>query len=103
MSLCAAAGAISRPSIAVNLPSALRIRIRHPPPMPEFSPSTTPSVSAAVTAASTALPPSRNTSTAASVASGCPVATIARSAVAVSANAGEILRITNTLPEQPET
>ena len=64
ISLFAAAGAISRPSIAVNFPSAVRIRIRHPPPMPEFSPSTTPSVSAAVTAASTALPPSRKTSNA---------------------------------------
>ena len=44
------------------------------PPMPVLCGSTTPSTAQAATAASVALPPSRSTSIAVSVASGCEVA-----------------------------
>ena len=73
MSRLAAAGAVSRPSIAANLPFGLRTRMKHPPPMPELKPSTTPKVSAAATTASTALPPRSNAFIAALVARGCTV------------------------------
>ena len=67
-SACIVAGAASRPSIVVILPSGVRISMNPPPPMPHENGSTTPSTAAALTAASTALPPWRNASTAALVA-----------------------------------
>ena len=78
MSRCAFAGAISRPSIANKVPSWRRMRIKHPPPIPELNPSTTPSVKAVATAASTALPPDLKTFSPASVASGWTEATMPR-------------------------
>ena len=50
-------GAVSRPSIVVTLPSAVRMTMKPPPPMPHENGSVTPSTPAAATAASTALPP----------------------------------------------
>jgi hypothetical protein len=52
------AGDSSRPSIVVTLPSAVRMTMKPPPPMPHEYGSVTPSTPAAATAASTALPPS---------------------------------------------
>src|SRR3954470_4143854 len=52
-----AAGAVSRPSIVVTLPSAVRITMNPPPPTPQENGSVTPRTPAAATAASTALPP----------------------------------------------
>ena len=75
MSRLAADGAISRPSITTNLPSANRITMKHPPPMPLLYPLTTPRVSPAATAPSTALPPFFIAAMAASVAIGSTVAT----------------------------
>ena len=52
-----ARGAFSRPSIVVTSPSAVRMTMKPPPPMPHENGSVTPSTPAAATAASTALPP----------------------------------------------
>jgi hypothetical protein len=53
--------------------------------MPDDCGSTTDSANAAATAASAALPPSRSTAAAASLASGCAVATAPRGEAAVTA------------------
>ena len=63
-----AAGAVSRPSIVVTLPSAVRITMKPPPPTPHENGSVTPSTPAAATAASIALPPFLSVSIAACVA-----------------------------------
>jgi hypothetical protein len=52
-----AAGAVSRPSIVVTRPPAVRTTMKPPPPMPHENGSVTPRTPAAATAASTALPP----------------------------------------------
>ena len=67
-------GAVSRPSIVVTFPSAVRMTMNPPPPIPHENGSVTPSTAAATTAASTAFAPSRSASTAASVASTSTVA-----------------------------
>src|SRR3954470_10224094 len=65
-----AAGAVSRPSIVVTLPSDARwMTMKPPPPIPHENGSATPRTPAAVTAASTAFPPRFNASIAACVAS----------------------------------
>ena len=64
-----AAGAVSRPSIVVTFPSAVRMTMNPPPPMPHENGSVTPSTPAAMTAASMALPPAFSSSIAACVAS----------------------------------
>ena len=77
MSGRAARGARPLPSMTVSRPSGRRMTIAATPPIPLSAGSATPMTNAAVTAASTALPPSRSTSSAASVASGRSVVTIA--------------------------
>ncbi len=52
-----AAGAVSRESMVVTLPSAVRMSMKPPPPMPAENGSVTPSTAAAITAASTAFAP----------------------------------------------
>src|SRR5438045_9358259 len=65
-----AAGAVSRPSIVVTLPSDVRgMTMKPPPPIPHENGSATPRTPAAVTAASTAFPPRFSASIAACVAS----------------------------------
>src|SRR5262245_53287932 len=64
-----AADARSRPSIVTTRPSAVRMTMKPPPPIPHENGSVTPSTPAAVTAASMALPPFFSVSIAACVAS----------------------------------
>src|SRR3954453_23726520 len=64
-----ASGAVSRPSIVVTLPLAVRMTMNPPPPTPHEKGSVTPRTPAAATAASTALPPAFSVSMAACVAS----------------------------------
>ena len=52
-----APGAVSRPSIVVTSPSAVRMTMKPPPPIPHENGSVTPSTPAATTAASTAFAP----------------------------------------------
>ena len=63
-----AAGAVSRPSIVVTLPPAVRITMKPPPPTPHENGSVTPRTPAAATAASIAFPPFVSVSIAACVA-----------------------------------
>src|SRR3954466_5284025 len=65
-----ASGAVSRPSIVVTFPDAVRITMNPPPPTPHENGSVTPRTPAAATAASTALPPAFSVSIVAFVASG---------------------------------
>ncbi len=75
MSRVAAAGATSRASMTMFLPSLARCsRYMPPPAMPEPEGSTTASAALTATAASNALPPLRRTSSPAAVASGCALA-----------------------------
>ena len=81
-------GARSRPSSITVLPSSARYNNQKPPPpRPDEYGSTTASTLAAATAASKAFPPRSRISNAASVASGCAVATAALRALS-SAPAG---------------
>src|SRR4051794_34069118 len=64
-----AAGAVSRLSTVVTLPSFVLMTMNPPPPIPDENGSTTPRTPAAATAASTALPPSRRDCSAVPVAS----------------------------------
>ena len=76
MSSVAAAGAISRMSKVVVLPS-IATTMKPPPPSPELHGSTTDSANDTASAASTALPPAARMARPASVASGCALATMA--------------------------
>jgi hypothetical protein len=82
MSRSAAAGAVSRASIATTSPSARRIRRKAPPPIPAENGCATPSAKAAATAASTAFPPASSIVTPARVASAWEVTTIPARAMA---------------------
>ena len=85
----ASSGARSRPSSITVLPSSARYNNQKPPPpRPDEYGSTTASTPAAATAASKAFPPRSRISNAASVASGCAVATAALRALS-SAPAGD--------------
>ena len=75
----AAAGAVSRASIAKARPSASRISRKPPPPMPVDCGCATASAKAAAIAASTALPPALRISTPAAVTAGWGLTTSARS------------------------
>src|SRR5262249_22639174 len=64
-----ASGAVSRPSMVVTFPLAVRMTMKPPPPTPHENGSVTPSTPAAATAASIAFPPALSVSMAACVAS----------------------------------
>ena len=85
-----AAGAVSRWSIDVTEPLAVRSSRKPPPPMPHENGSVTPSTAAAVIAASTAFPPPRRVSTAAWVASVSTVAAAPPVPIAVGGPVGAV-------------
>ena len=78
----AAAGAVSRASIAATSPSALRISTKTPPPSPAEKGWATERAKAVATAASTALPPASSISSPARAASPCDATSIPREPVA---------------------
>jgi hypothetical protein len=65
---CIAFGAVSRPSIVVTRPLAVRTTMKPPPPIPDENGSVTPRTAAEATEASIAFPPRRRMSIAACVA-----------------------------------